>query len=142
MAEWETPKTDWNADYDGTSYVGDYYNYGDYNRQKNNLMYLLDYARPMYEVTDYDLGDDKSVSDIAYADEMNAIENALISLAKDTDTEVDDSKTWKANGYVPTYEDYNRIESGTFHLYKQLVAQKTAQRRLAFRLGDQKGIKA
>ena len=39
---WQTPKTDWygSVSSDGT-YIGDYFNYNDFNRIKNNLIFCL-----------------------------------------------------------------------------------------------------
>ena len=139
--EWIEPKIDWSGKKSGNDYVGDYFEYTDYNRIKNNILFLGEYARQLYDVTEQNLGDDKQECDLIYADEVNLIENAIVSLNNDTYKFNYTQKEWSANKHVPTYEDWNRIEYMTKRLYESLVAQKQAQKRLAFTLGGQKGLK-
>ena len=46
---WETPKTDWYGEEIEGVYVGDRFNAVDYNRIKNNLIFLRDLAVTVYE---------------------------------------------------------------------------------------------
>lgn len=139
--EWTTPKTDWSGEWSGNAYVGDYFTYIDYNRIKNNIMFLIGYASQMYSVTDYDFGSDKKEADLLYSDEINLFETATKSINAETYNFPYVSKTWKENGYVPNADDWNRLEKMALQIHEMLVAQRTAQNSLAFTLGGQKGFK-
>ena len=141
IGEWTPPKIDWSGFLDGSTYVGDYFTYVDYNRIKNNILFLIGYASQMYNVTTFDLGEEKSEGEIPYADEFNMFEKAIESVNSETYGFNFVLKTWYENRNVPTFEDYNRIEKIQLKLYETLVAQKKAQNRLAFTLGGQKGLK-
>jgi hypothetical protein len=82
--EWSEPKVDWSGAWDGETYVGDYFSYIDYNRIKNNTLFIIGYASQMYQVTSVDLGAEKDEADLVYADEINAIEQALFTLDEET----------------------------------------------------------
>jgi hypothetical protein len=138
---WLEPKTNWSDKWDGNTYVGDYFTYVDYNRIKNNTLFLIGYASQMYDVTPFDLGSEKVEGDIPYADEFNMFEKAIASVNAETYGFSYVKKTWYENRNVPTAEDYNRIESMQLKIYNYLVAQRKAQNRLAFTLGGQKGFK-
>lgn len=139
--EWYSPKTDWSGEWSGNTYIGDYFTYIDYNRIKNNIMFLIAYASQMYNVTDYNFGDDKKEADLLYADEINLFETATKSINAETYNFPYVSKTWKENGYVPNADDWNRLEKMALKLHGMLVAQREAQNSLAFTLGGQKGFK-
>ena len=141
IGEWTSPKIDWSGEWDGSAYVGDYFGYIDYNRIKNNLLFLIGYASQMYDVTNYDFGEEKVEAEPIYADEINMFEDALETVNAETYGFSFEKKTWRENKPVPSAEDYNRIESMELKLYETLVAQRKAQRALAFRLGSQKGFK-
>ena len=73
---------------------------------------------------------------------MNDIENGLELLNDETyGLQIGETKTYKPNGKVPTYEEYNRIENACKQLYKELTVHKANLPRLAFTLGNQKGIR-
>ena len=74
---WLEPKTNWSDKWDGNTYVGDYFTYVDYNRIKNNTLFLIGYASQMYDVTPFELGEEKAEGDIPYADEFNMFEKAI-----------------------------------------------------------------
>lgn len=143
--EWLEPKTDWSDKWDGNVYVGDYFTYIDYNRIKNNLLFLNDYASSMYYVRSLDLGEDKNESDIMYADEMTKLyyeTSSLCSLVlSKNNISIGIWKSWDENGRTPTAKVFNYIENYQLGAYNSLVAQKKAQNRLSFTLGGQKGFK-
>lgn len=141
IGEWSSPKVDWSDKWNGSSYVGDYFTYVDYNRIKNNVLFLIGYASKMYNVTSTDMGDDKEETSIPYADEFNAIEDAISTLCAETYNLDFTENTWYENKNTPTADDLNRIEGMQLKLYEMLVAQRNAQNRLAFTLGGQKGFK-
>lgn len=138
---WTDPKTNWSAEWDGKTYIGDYFLYTDYNRIKNNLLALKYTAESMYKISIGDLGEDKVEADMIYADEVTLFETTLENINSSTFSFSEEFKTWKENKNVPTYEDWNRIESLQLKIYNTLVSQKKAQNRLAFTLGGQKGLK-
>ena len=138
---WLEPKTNWYDKWDGNTYVGDYFTYIDYNRIKNNLLFLIGYASQMYDMTTFDFGEEKAEGDIPYADEFNMFEKAIETVNAETYGFSYTRKTWYENRSVPTADDYNRIEGMMLKLYQSLVAQRKAQNHLAFTLGGMKGFK-
>lgn len=141
IGEWSPPKTDWSAKWTREIYAGDYFTYLDYNRIKDNLLFLSGYASQMYQMPVIDMGEAKVEADLIYADEVNLFETTLAEINSSTFSFSEQFKTWKENKLVPTYEDWNRIESLQLKIYNTLVAQRKAQNRLAFTLGGQKGFK-
>lgn len=138
---WADPKTNWSSEWNGETYIGDYFLYTDYNRIKNNLLELKSTAESMYKISSFNLGDDKVEADLIYADEVTLFETTLAEINSSTFSFPEQFKTWKENKSVPTHEDWNRIESLQLKIYNTLVAQRKAQNRLAFTLGGQKGFK-
>lgn len=141
IGEWSPPKTNWSGKWEGNVYVGDYFTYIDYNRIKDNLLFLIGYASQMYDMTTFDFGEEKAEGDIPYADEFNMFEKAIETVNAETYGFSYTRKTWYENRSVPTADDYNRIEGMMLKLYQSLVAQRKAQNRLAFTLGGMKGFK-
>lgn len=132
---WIEPKIDWTAE--------DAFDYVSYNRVIGNITYLNAFADTLFnQLTDLSLGEEKGNLSLIYAREMNAIEDGLDRLNIETHgIDIGEKKTYKANGNVPLYDEYNRIENACLRLYVSLQAQKEALPRLAFTLGSQKGIR-
>ena len=133
-ATWTTPKTDWSGAITNGEYVGDRFNYDDFNRIKNNLEYLREYSLNLhdeYEIND--VGDDKTVSDFFYADEINALEENLEIIAE-TCLSIDygDAPTYEPNGYTMDYVELNRLESAILDLYENLYNEYYGRRHLEF----------
>lgn len=121
----------------------DYFNYTDYNRIKNNVEYLRNFAVTLYpEFSLQTMGNDKSgYADFPYADEFNLIENNLELIKANTyEFFFSGSKQWYENQPTPSYEDFNRIESACLKIYQGLTAQLESKYRLSFRLGNQRGM--
>ena len=142
MATWTTPKTDWYGATVSGIYSGDYFNYDDYNRIKNNLEYLHELCEVLYNnynATHTEL-DDKTVSSFIYADEINAIEENLEALNEATlNHSIGSSVTYMANGLMIDYTELNRIESATLELYEYLINQSNGRRHLSFNLSNDGG---
>lgn len=133
---WTAPVTNWVST--------DYFNLADYTRICQNLLYVQNLAGTMYAVTELKTMEDKSsqgYAAIPYPSDFNAIEQNLKLLDGETYGTGFDSKEWKGNKAAPTYEDFNRWETLQSKMYQTLTAQRNAQRRLAFTLGGQKGIR-
>ena len=143
---WITPKTDWKAQYDAAgSYAGDYFDYEDYNRIKNNLKCVYDLALEFVGVLpSISFGPDKHVpnnntpdfqNDNFFASEFNAFEEALEAVATAMNRNYGTSQTFYDNGKFIGYAELNRIESATLDLYDLLVASIQGKMRLAIRFG-------
>ena len=66
-------------------YTGDYFNAVDFNRIKNNLIYLRNLAVSLYE--SFSIGavsEDKTPADYFYAEEINQLEQNLIIINQKT----------------------------------------------------------
>lgn len=144
---WETPKTDWSASYDETGlFIGDFFNVEDYNRIKNNLVYLRDLAAQLiYDMPDVTVGADKTVpdgdnpdfdNDNFFADEINLIEDALETIDENIGwADFGEKQTFYDNGRFIDAEELNRIESATLELYEVIENSIAKRQRLSFRLG-------
>lgn len=131
---WQTPKTNWVAT--------DPVNVTDYNRIVGNLNELQTLCQEMYTLTATDLGNTQTFSDYPYEDMLNAIETALSNLnLASYNFDIGTGVTFVANGDYINYVELNRIESASLKLYTWLTAQFEAIPRLAFRLGNYRGIK-
>lgn len=145
---WITPKTDWKVEYDESGvYVGDYFNVGDYNRIKNNLVYLRDLAVTFIGVVPtIPVGVDKHYpingspdfdNDNFFADEINLIENGLYTLDQLMPyAGFGEKKTYYDNGLFIDYKELNRIENAELNLYNLLNSSIAGRRRLPFRFGS------
>lgn len=137
---WITPKTDWHAEYDASGlFIGDFINAADYNRIKNNLLFLRELALTIYpRVPPLTVGADKPTDGSAYiyAREFNEIETALKTLAESTlPFDFGEYQTFYDNGRVIGFEELNRIESAELTMYRTLNSSIDGLRRLPFRLG-------
>lgn len=139
---WETPKTDWYGvtDSDGV-YSGDRFNATDFNRIKNNLEYLRELSLYMYDEYDInDVGDDRTVTDYLYADEINELEENLVTINENTLVQsYGDSPTYSANGLTMDYTELNRLESAILDLYDKLTNQYDGRRMFTWNFGMKGG---
>ena len=135
MAEWITPKTDWQST--------DYVNIEDYNRIIGNMEYLVRIAKGLFmRVTSVDLGTKKTYADLIYAREVNAIETALNTLNLETYVlNLGETKEYAPNGKTIDFNELNRIESAMLRLYETEMVHRVTIPILAFTLGNQKGIR-
>ena len=135
---WSKPKTDWKpTDYVVTSTENAY------NRIIGNISFLKALADELFaNLTEVDMGEEKTYLSMIYAREMNDIENALETLnLKTYGFDIGEKQTFRANGSTPLWSEFNRIESAILLLYNTMMAHKEALPRLSFTLGSQKGIK-
>jgi hypothetical protein len=143
MAVWVTPKTDWfgSTDTDGV-YSGDRFNATDFNRIKNNLEYLKDYATSLWDAFIInDLGDDRTPVDYFYADEINTLEQNLETINSNTyNRNYGQSITYYDNGNTMDYNELNRLESAILDLYNRMTNQFNGRRMFTWNFGMKGGI--
>ena len=135
LLEFIEPKTDWTSK--------DSFDYVAYNRVSGNILFLKELADDLFgNLTELSLETEKENLSLIYARHMNAIEDGLDRLNIETyKKNIGDKKTYYPNKNVPDADEYNRIENACLMLYEALQAHKRNLPRLAFRLGNQKGIR-
>lgn len=134
---WTTPKTDWavKLDEDGT-YLGDFFEAGDYGRIKGNLQALCELAAGLYPAVELPEIPDITAESVYDETAANALEQSLEALRRGTFAPgLPETKTWRGNDAAPLAEDYNRIEGACLRLYQTLTQQAQARPRLAIILG-------
>lgn len=128
---WITPKTNWSK--------SDFFNLSDYNRIKNNLVYLKELAESIYASFDSpNLGAD--ISDYEHIwtpTEFNNIETALEKIfnASSLAITIGSKTTFAYNGLFIQYGELNRIESAMLNMYDRMSNQAKYRMHLAYRLG-------
>lgn len=127
MREWIEPKTDWVAE--------DWISHTDYNRIRNNLLYLNDKCNTHFPPdVIIDLGSEKALGDYAYASEYNALENALENInTRAYNYDIGTTRQYAMMGQTIDYKELNRLESGCLRLYKMFEQIEQKSRRTAFR---------
>lgn len=130
LPEWLPPKTDWTAE--------DYFNAIDYNRIIGNIDYLKTLAERLFLNIEHSAKkEEKNYKSLIYAREINDIEKDVDALNTSTYLlDIGEAKTYKVNGRVPDYNEYNRVESACFRLYNELTCHKNNLPRMAFKLGN------
>jgi hypothetical protein len=140
---WITPKTDWYGGVNSNGeYEGDKFNADDYNRIKNNIQYLKTISEDMYNAYSITaMGSDKTVTDYPYAKEINAIEDNLDTINRNTlKRSLGDKKTYYSNGQTIDYIELNRIERGIQELYNLLINQYQGRRSFTWNFGMNGGL--
>ena len=113
---WITPKTDWT---NTTKFV-----YTDYNRIRNNLLYINDKINTDYpsKAQDLDLGNAKTgYTNEYYPSEFTAFEDALESFTRiGQDVNIGTRSYYKGNGEFISFDALNRLESCCLKWYTAL----------------------
>ena len=140
---WMTPKTDWwgRTDEEGI-YTGDRFNAADFNRIKNNLDYLRNLAIKMYkEFSLVSLGQDRVPGDYFYADEINQLEQNLVTLNNGTLwRDYGSAPVYNENGNTMDFTELNRLESAILDLYDRLNNQSEGRRMFTWNFGMKGGL--
>ena len=78
-----------------------------------------------------------------YADEMNEFESKLTEINNGTlEYNIGAEQTYRDNGYMPDYEELNRIENAMLRLYTEMTIQhENSLDRLSFTLGGERKFK-
>ena len=140
---WETPKTDWYGETDENGmYSGDRFNAVDFNRIKNNLDYLRELAITLYtEFSITSLGDDRTPADYFYADEINQLEDNLITINQNTlKRSYGTPPVYIANGSTMDFTELNRLESAILDLYDRLTNESEGRRMFQWNFGMKGGL--
>lgn len=135
---WETPKTNWQGYVDNNgNYIGDRFNAGDFNRIKNNLEYLRELAIELYDsFSIVSLGADKTPADYFYADEINALEENLNTINKNTlNMSYGTSPVYNDNGNTMDFIELNRLEGAILDLYDKLTNKSNGRRMFTWNFG-------
>lgn len=133
---WHSPKTDWKST--------DRFNFEDYNRIKNNLVYLHEFAVSMWKSFNIsDMGEDIREYTVVWdVDIFNLFESNLDVINKNIFTQdFGVSQRFFENGSFIKWNELNRIESAILSMNDLLERQKAGLRRLGFRLGSLKGVR-
>ncbi len=134
---WTTPKTDWYGAVVNGVYTGDRFNAVDFNRIKNNLVYLRDLAVKVYEEFSITaVGADKTTADYFYAEEINKMEQNLATInAKTLKMSYGTAPTYSDNGRTMDYVELNRLEGAISDLYDKLTNQYEGRRKFKWNFG-------
>lgn len=144
--QWQTPKTDW---YGATNsetgeYTGDRFNAVDYNRIKNNIIYLKELASdelyPPFDLVT--VSNDKTYSDYPYADEINKIEDNFVTLNEHTvNLQIygEPPPDYLPNAPILDYHELNRLESALLDIYDKLTNQIDGRRKFTWNFGMKGG---
>lgn len=140
---WQTPKTDWHGSVDEEGvYTGDRFNAVDFNRIKNNLVHLRELAIVLYnEFSINDVGADREVGVYFYADEINALEENLVTINENSvKGSYGNAPVYAANGHTMDFTELNRLERATLDLYDKLTNQREGKRNFTWNFGMKGGI--
>ena len=139
---WTTPKTDWGGMTVEGEYRGDRFAAADFNRIKNNLEYLRELVVKMYaEFTIHSLGNDRSPKDFFYADEINKLEENLVTVNEHSlKRSYGTAPIYADNGNTMDYKELNRLEGAILDLYQKLTNQSEGRRRLTWNFGVKEGF--
>lgn len=133
---WHTPKTNWKAT--------DSFNFVDYNRIKNNLVYLHQFAETLWNSFRIsDMGEDIAEYTAFWdVDIFNMFESNLELINQNILTQdFGVSQRFFENGAFIKWDELNRIEGAILSMNDLLERQKAGLKKLSFRLGNWKGVK-
>lgn len=126
---WQTPKTSWAA-------ADEFRLAPDYERIKNNLLYLQTWAAQLTQASLLQPMADYQISGLPYAEFFNRVEQNLATLATVIYPRPDyETRSFLLGGRVWDWRDLDRIESMALQLYQDLAALAAAQRKCKFKLG-------
>lgn len=139
---WTTPKTDWSISYDSDgNYTGDRFNASDFNRIKDNLVYLNTFAKAMYEDMIHEITiNDKNQGDFFHVDDINQIENLFAYVVRVVPKANFSPTVFTNNGKMINYTELNTIESAMLDAYNKLTNQSEGRRTLTWNFGMKGGL--
>jgi len=128
---WKTPKTDWKA--------GDYFNYTDYNRIADNLVFIKEFVKKFSAriINLKRMGNKIGYSDFLEPEEVNNFQHNLNAINNQiTHYDLGEDTVYVKAGHTPTNEQWNRIESFTYDIY-DYMRSRTTTTRLTQKLGNE-----
>lgn len=132
-------KTDWKVTRDSNgNYIGDYFQYTDYNRIKTNYDEVLEYGRYFYNMPDVVIPTVSGYNDYPTANLFNALEDVSQNVYNICSVKLYPSysrSTWYPNQSTPTFDDLNRLEKLAKDYYDLFYHSKTGLKKLSFTLG-------
>ncbi len=139
---WSTPKTNWHGETVDGVYSGDRFNATDFNRIKNNLVYLRELAIKMYdEFAIQSLGSDRTTKDYFYADEINKLEENLVTInSKSLKRSYGSAPHYVDNGNTMDFKELNRLEGAILDLYDRLTNEYQGRRMFTWNFGMKGGL--
>ena len=132
-----TPYTAWAIRYDSEGeYTGDFFNIEDYDRIKQNIEYLREYAYFLYGGFTMQDMVAVTVESYGYSSTIDALDANLEAIAANTFRPPDmlPVKQWRGNQPPPGPDDWNRIENTCLLLFEQFERQFACLPKLAFEL--------
>lgn len=133
--EWKDPKTDWKST--------DRFNISDFNRIKNNILWLREKAEKLYKKFDTeDMGEDiTSYTGYWIVEYFNAFEKNVDKINSVIYTqELGTAQRFFENGAFIKWDELNRIEIACSKMKNILDRQEAGLSRLSIRLGGMKGV--
>lgn len=133
---WQEPKINWTKD--------DSINIEDFNRIRNNLLYLYDKSKTLYK--NYNLSkqlvEEVNYSSYAYSDKWNFLEFTSNDIYNNTyELNVGTMKEFIAYQNYIDYNELNRLENLCLKYYELFKSQENTVEKLSFTLGNYRGIK-
>lgn len=112
--QWIRPKLNWES--------GDFFYDEDYNRIKNNIMFLHYLAIRLHgDFNIMDMGEDKAYGEYFYADEINKMLDNIEKINKNTvNVSYGQKPTYRDNGRTMTHTELNVIENNIVDLFDRL----------------------
>lgn len=133
---WKDPKTNWK--------ITDKFNISDYNRIKNNLLYLREKAITLTKYFEIeDMGEDiLEYTELWSVNTFNLFEKNLDIINENTYQEdYGIRQVFYENGKFIQWDELNRIESAMFRINDLLIRQQQGGRRIPFKLGRFKEVR-
>ncbi len=126
---WQQPKTDWQP--------SDFFNIGDYNRIKGNLVEIRTLALTLWPDFPFEnMGADKTYQDYGFhADEINKFENNVEHICEGTfPFVVGEKQIFYDNQPFIDWQELNRIEEACRLIYSNMRSRDSGRKTLAFTL--------
>lgn len=134
--QWIEPKIDWT--------INDYINIEDFNRIKNNLLYLYEISKKYYFYKlSYPSIVDVNYRSYAYSDIWNQLERNLEDIIKNTYRlpSLGEMKLFIGGDPYIDYMELNRLENACLRYYNLFNSLGSTTKTLSFTLGGDNDIK-
>lgn len=134
---WQEPKINWTKD--------DFINIEDFNRIRNNLLYLYEKSKKFYK--NYNLSkqlvEEVNYSSYAYSEKWNFLEFTSNDIYNNTYKlkNIGTMREFIAYQNYIDYNELNRLENLCLKYYNLLNSQENTIEKLSFTLGNYKGVK-